>query len=380
MITILMTWTLVAAGDTTPSTTSPASAPIEAVLLARAPSAGEALRWSPKGATVALTREGDALAGRFELGPQGSSPIAVRLAKSAGAAHFDRLWVDVDRDGRASDVEWCLDPKPNETRGKWWSSFRANVPIAVPAEGSSPATTRAYPLSLWFVEDPSEPQAAPTLRWSREGWHEGTVTIDGKPAFVLVTEMRMDGVFDQRDAWALARDHGALLRADPRDLEEHAWLDGVAYRPVRIDPHGRRLSFERFDPGFTEAEETAKRDVYAPDRDAPRAKTPLAFGHDYAAALARAAQEKKRVLVDFETTWCGPCQTMNRIVYTADAVVTAAKDVVCVKVDGDEHKDLAKQYGVTGYPTLVLLDADGKELRRAVGYRGVAAMVELLKP
>ncbi|MDZ4774343.1 MAG: hypothetical protein SGI72_14540 [Planctomycetota bacterium] len=45
--------------------------------------------------------EGDALVGRFDLGPQGAAPGGVRSKKSTGAAHFDRLWLDVDRDSRS---------------------------------------------------------------------------------------------------------------------------------------------------------------------------------------------------------------------------------------------------------------------------------------
>jgi thiol-disulfide isomerase/thioredoxin len=207
----------------------------------------------------------------------------------------------------------------------------------------------------------------------------GEVAIGGKPAFVLVTEMEMDGVFDQRDAWMLARERSQLYGASSRPLDGHAWLDGVAYRPVAIDPHGRSISFEAFDPGITEAEEAAKADIYAADRNAPRAEKPLEFGRDLAAALAQAKKDGKRVLVDFETTWCGPCATMNQLVYTSKPVVDAAKDVLAVKVDGDEHRDLVKQYGVSAYPTIVLLASDGKEVRRAVGYRSVAEMVEMLK-
>ena len=53
----------------------------------------------------------------------------------------------------------------------------------------------------------------------------------------------------------------ALAKAPARSLEQHCWLDGIAYRAVAIDPHGRMLAIESFDPGFTEAEELAKAGV-----------------------------------------------------------------------------------------------------------------------
>ncbi|MCA8948763.1 MAG: thioredoxin family protein [Planctomycetes bacterium] len=370
-------WIALAVAITLPQDPAPRATSL-AVELAPAPTASKAApRWSPKGAKVALHGEGDVLSGGFALGPVGSPGVAVRLAKSAGAERYDTLTIDLDRDGVLADDE-ALATVPKEQRGKWWSSFTATVQVPVPAEGDAAAATRPYAMNLWFVEDPLEPDAPPTLRWSRRGFQLGEVAIGGEPAFVQISEREMDGVFDQRDAWALARSEAELATAPPRSLEQHCWLDGVAWRAIAIDPHGRRLRFESFDPGITEAEEKAKADVYRPDREAARAKSPLAFGKDLAAALATAKQGGKRVFVDFETTWCGPCKLMDQWVYTAADVVAAADAVVAVQLDGDEQRELAKRYDVGGYPTMLLLDADGKELRRAVGYRSVKAMVEFL--
>lgn len=330
-------------------------------------------RWSPKAASVPLVRSGPELAGEFALGASGGAPLRVVLRKSDGAEHFDRLWLDLDRDGMASAPE-LLEAVPKELRGKWWSSFAADVPVPTSAGG-----VRPYPLSLWFVEDPQEPDAAPVLRWSRRGWHAGELQIGGRPAYVYVTEMVMDGVFDQRDAWAIARSPKELSTAKAPAMESHVWLDGVAYRALSIDADGSKLSFEAFDPGFTEAEEKDRLDTTKPDREAARAAAPLPFGKDLAAALAEANRTGQKVFVDFETTWCGPCKVMDQWVYTAAEVVDAAKPLLAVKLDGDEQRDLVKKYEVGGYPTMLVLDADGKVLRRAVGYRSVKAMAAWLR-
>lgn len=333
-----------------------------------------ALRWSPKGATVELEPQGGTgLAGEFLLGPKGTKPVKVRLERLGEDNRVKRMAVDLNRSGsfETGEVFTC---EPSERNGSWWSSFTTGD-VMIPTKGGE---MRGYPISFWFVEDPAKPEAPKTLRWSRRGWHEGQVEIDGKPAFVLITEMNMDGVFDQRDAWFLSRDRASLLAAMSRGMEDHAWLDGKAFRLTKIDQDGFSVSFEGFDPGITEAEEATKRDTLLEDKNAKRSEKPVAFGHDFEAAMKLAKSKGSRMLIDFEATWCGPCKTMDELVYTAADVVAAAEGVVCVKVDGDVRKDLVEKFSVGAYPTMILLGADGKEVRRAVGYRSVKEMVGFL--
>jgi thiol-disulfide isomerase/thioredoxin len=331
------------------------------------------LRWSPKGAAVEMKSVDGALVGQFELGPKGSKPVLVRLDRVDGSKWVNRFSVDLNRDGVWQDGE-IYSCEPSERNGNWWSSFTTGD-VMIPTKGGA---MRGYPISFWYVEDPTKPDAPKTLRWSRRGWHEGTVEIDGKSAFVLITEMNMDGVFDQRDAWFLARDRKDLLAAMSRGMEDHAWLDGKAYRLTKIDPDGGSVTFEGFDPGMTEAEEATKRDTLLDDKNAKRAEKPVPFGNDFEAAVAMARSKESRMLIDFEATWCGPCHTMDELVYTSADVVSAASGIVCVKVDGDIRKDLVEKYSVGAYPTMILMGADGKEVRRAVGYRSVKEMVEFL--
>ena len=65
-------------------------------------------------------------------------------------------------------------------------------------------------------------------------------------------------------------------------------------------------------------------------------------------------------LVDFYTTWCGPCRMLAPILEEIEGI-----DVIKVVVE--EERELGLQYGINVVPTLVLLK-DKKEVSRKQGY------------
>jgi thiol-disulfide isomerase/thioredoxin len=199
----------------------------------------------------------------------------------------------------------------------------------------------------------------------------------------MVTESAMEGVFTMEDSWALSSRDSAdnLLQAgQARSLNDHAWLLDKAYVVTEVDPSGRKLLVAPIDPGLTRAEEEEMNDHLAVDRQADRSGDTVAFLHNFEEAEAQARQAGKPLFVDFETVWCGPCKVMDEWVYTADDVVRASRALVAVKVDGDERLDLKERFGVTGFPTVILLGEGGQELRRASGYVNVANMTAFLDP
>jgi thiol-disulfide isomerase/thioredoxin len=91
--------------------------------------------------------------------------------------------------------------------------------------------------------------------------------------------------------------------------------------------------------------------------------------------LKEAKAKNKPVMVDFYTDWCGWCKKLDRDTYADPEVANLAKKFVCVKVNGDKYSDLVSKYGVSGYPTILFLDAGGEKLDGIVGYVNADGMV-----
>jgi thioredoxin:protein disulfide reductase len=83
--------------------------------------------------------------------------------------------------------------------------------------------------------------------------------------------------------------------------------------------------------------------------------------------LKEAQNLKKPVIIDFYATWCTPCRELDDVTFHDVSVVKQAEsDFIMVKVDVTKagnplHERLLQEYGIKGVPTIVFLDASGKE-------------------
>lgn len=89
---------------------------------------------------------------------------------------------------------------------------------------------------------------------------------------------------------------------------------------------------------------------------------------DIRLALAQAAKEHKRVILDFGGNWCGDCQVLDIYFHDEKNLSLLESNFVLVHVDigrMDKNTDVAEKYGVPlgkGVPALAVLDARGKVL------------------
>lgn len=87
-------------------------------------------------------------------------------------------------------------------------------------------------------------------------------------------------------------------------------------------------------------------------------------------AAAKAKKENKLVFVDCYTQWCGPCKKMIRDVFPQAKVGEYMNTrFVNIKIDMEAKyaEGLSKEWQVSGYPTFIIFNADGKEIGRFMG-------------
>ena len=115
---------------------------------------------------------------------------------------------------------------------------------------------------------------------------------------------------------------------------------------------------------------------------------------DLTRAQALAKSEKKAVLIDFTgSDWCGFCIKLDKQVFATKEFAAYAKDnLVLVSLDFPRKKEqpaelkatnakLKSRYEVSGFPTVIMIDSEGRILGKQVGYGGdpAKAYIENLK-
>lgn len=92
--------------------------------------------------------------------------------------------------------------------------------------------------------------------------------------------------------------------------------------------------------------------------------------------FAEILNEEPLVLVDFFTTWCGPCKMLKPILEELHTKV--GEDVKILKVDVDKNPKVAEIYQIRGVPTLILFK-HGKNVWTQSGVVPVAALQQVIQ-
>ena len=363
----------------------PSSKPVAVTIALSAGAANSPLapRYSPPGKGLELkpveiqpSQGFDGLETELVLGwPIGKQQtMKMLVARAAAGEPYSKLTIDADANG-------IYDEEPivatsSESRGNIWSNFNATLKVKYHLDST---VVEQYPVTLWLTVATADEQPK-VLRISRRGFKVGDVTLENQNLALVLSDSNNDAVFGEGDWWELRTKESSAKSSDMRKVGDYVWVGETAYKLTLSDVTGNLAQISPFDPGKTREADELARDPFGADKKATKAEKPLEFRHDIDEAIAEAAEKKLRCFIKFETTWCGPCKSMTQYVFTAKDVVDASSGIICVKVDGDERRDLVERYAVRAYPTGLLLSDEATESSRFVGYQTVVQMAKFLQP
>ena len=91
---------------------------------------------------------------------------------------------------------------------------------------------------------------------------------------------------------------------------------------------------------------------------------------------AEVMESSQPVLVDYWAPWCSPCRMIGPIVNELAGEYLGKIKVG--KVNVDENREIAIEYGVMSIPTLIIFK-DGKAVDRVVGFKSKNDLQALLE-
>jgi len=103
---------------------------------------------------------------------------------------------------------------------------------------------------------------------------------------------------------------------------------------------------------------------------------------DWSDIIELARKEDKLIFMDCYTSWCGPCKMLAKNVFPQKELGDYFNEnFISVKYDMEKEvsQELSDQLNVKLYPTLLILNADGEELDRIVGFNKASVLINWAK-
>jgi len=95
------------------------------------------------------------------------------------------------------------------------------------------------------------------------------------------------------------------------------------------------------------------------------------FEGSFRQALAKAKKEKKLIMFDAYTSWCGPCKVLKTKVFPNKELgdyINAHYVSIGVDMEAGEGIALANMYPLEGYPTIMFMDASGRVKKKSIRF------------
>ena len=121
--------------------------------------------------------------------------------------------------------------------------------------------------------------------------------------------------------------------------------------------------------GTTTAGTTLGTTLGTTSTDEPSADEIQWFSGDVGQAFLQAKEEGKPIFLYWGAVWCPPCQEIKQTVFKSRRFISLSESFIPIYLDGDTARAQAagEQFGVKGYPTMIVFNSLGEEITRIPG-------------
>ncbi len=106
---------------------------------------------------------------------------------------------------------------------------------------------------------------------------------------------------------------------------------------------------------------------------------PIVWYYTMQEGLNAASITKKPIMIDFYTTWCGPCKMLDENTYAHPTIMSEAQNYISVKLNAEYYRTDAERYSISKYPTVIWADSAGNERYRITGAMGPDRFLPLMQ-
>lgn len=129
------------------------------------------------------------------------------------------------------------------------------------------------------------------------------------------------------------------------------------------NPHEQQPSHQPTQPAEEQTRQPQVKAITVPTGQVVLLESITRSGLDATTAFTTILGSYDTVVVDFFTTWCGPCKTMSHVL---ESTAPAYPNVVFLKVNTESFPALAKTYSIRSIPTLIFFK-NGKKMAQTHG-------------
>ncbi|NBU97499.1 MAG: DUF255 domain-containing protein [Spirochaetia bacterium] len=105
----------------------------------------------------------------------------------------------------------------------------------------------------------------------------------------------------------------------------------------------------------------------------------IIWGESFSKGIELAKSKNTPVVIDMYTDWCAYCKDLETKIFPEPEVSKLLENFTTLRINGDDNPDIAQNFKVSGYPTVLFLDKNGAYLDRIVGLPSSQMMIKKLK-